>query len=123
MTSYSNRFRSLVLDNSGESLVETLVALLVSTFSLIMLAVAIRTSAIIVSRTKAMADQYYSTTSTLATDRSATGSVEVGVALSGAASGISENVSVTSWTGTTSASSSLVLPGKTPVATYTVTFS
>lgn len=122
MTSYSNRFRSLVLDNSGESLVETLVALLVSTFSLIMLAVAIRTSAIIVSRTKAMADQYYSTTSTLATDRSASGTVGIGVALSGT-SGITETVGVTSWTGTTSTSTSLVLPGKTPVATYTVTFS
>lgn len=125
MSPLNRRLSRLATSAEGETLVETLIAMVVAAFSMLMLAGAIRSSTMAVTRTRAVAHEYYDTTKVLV-EQSGTNLGDVGITIgysNGGGSpslmttypGLSDSVSV-NWTGTISNTN--FFPNRTPVATF-----
>ena len=82
-----------IKNNSGETIGETLVALLISSLALMMLAGAIATSSGIITRSSEKIDSYYEANENLVTMTSAEGPVELTIKESGT-TGFSQTIKV-----------------------------
>lgn len=104
-----NRFRKKLRSQRGDSLSETLVALLVGCLALVMLAGAITTSASLVTRSREKMQEYYAANNAIVSGGSAEGvtSGTVTVTISG---GVSQNL------GTYSYRANNTVGGKTVIA-------